>query len=60
VGLASAAPLNREDPFEPVNRRISIIVLNKRTEEAIMRDAARLEVPAQDAKSVAAAAGAAQ
>jgi chemotaxis protein MotB len=60
VGLASAAPLNREDPFEPVNRRISIIVLNKRTEEAIMRDAAKLEVPAQDAKSVAAAAGAAQ
>jgi chemotaxis protein MotB len=60
VGLASAAPLNREDPFEPINRRISIIVLNKRTEEAIMRDAAKLEVPAQDAKSVAAAAGAAQ
>jgi chemotaxis protein MotB len=60
VGLASAAPLNREDPFEPINRRISIIVLNKRTEEAIKRDAAKLEVPAQDAKSVAAAAGAAQ
>jgi chemotaxis protein MotB len=60
VGLASAAPLNREDPFEPINRRISIIVLNKRTEEAIMRDAAKLEVPAQDAKSVAAAAGAAE
>jgi chemotaxis protein MotB len=60
VGLASAAPLNREDPFEPINRRISIIVLNKRTEEAIMRDAAKLEVPAQDAKSAAAAAGAAE
>jgi chemotaxis protein MotB len=59
VGLASAAPLDRQDPFDPINRRISIIVMNKRTEEAIKRDAAKLEVPAQDAKAVAAAAGAA-
>jgi chemotaxis protein MotB len=56
VGLASAAPLDRVDPFNPINRRISIIVMNKRTEEAIMRDAAKLEVPAQDASQVAAAA----
>lgn len=38
VGLASAVPYDRTDPFNPVNRRISIIVMNKRTEEAIMRD----------------------
>jgi chemotaxis protein MotB len=56
VGLASAAPLDRVDPFNPINRRISIIVMNKRTEEAIMRDAAKLEVPAQDASQAAAAA----
>ncbi|GAB3446109.1 flagellar motor protein MotB [Massilia solisilvae] len=56
VGLASAAPLNRQDPFDPINRRISIIVLNKRTEEAIMRDAGKLEVPVQEAGQVAAAA----
>lgn len=48
VGLASAAPLDRKDPFHPINRRISIIVMNKRTEEAVMRDAATLDVPAQD------------
>jgi chemotaxis protein MotB len=46
VGLASAANLDRQDPFNPINRRISIIVMNKRTEEAVMRDGASLEVPA--------------
>jgi chemotaxis protein MotB len=48
VGLASAAHLDRKDPFNPINRRISIIVMNKRTEEAVMRDGASIEVPAQD------------
>ncbi|HZX26533.1 MAG TPA: flagellar motor protein MotB [Telluria sp.] len=38
VGLASAAPLDRKDPFDPINRRISIIVMNKKTEEAVARD----------------------
>jgi chemotaxis protein MotB len=56
VGLASAAHLDRKDPFNPINRRISIIVMNKRTEEAVMRDAATLEVPAQDARTAAVAA----
>jgi chemotaxis protein MotB len=56
VGLASAAPLNRQDPFDPINRRISIIVMNKRTEDAIMRDAGKLEVPAQGSNGVVAAA----
>jgi chemotaxis protein MotB len=60
VGLASAAPLDRQDPFDPINRRISIIVMNKRTEEAIMRDAAKLDVPAQDAAGAVAAAAAAR
>ncbi|MBS0545471.1 MAG: flagellar motor protein MotB [Proteobacteria bacterium] len=35
VGLADTVPLNRSDPLDPVNRRISIIVLNKRAEEAL-------------------------
>ncbi|MBQ5941617.1 MULTISPECIES: flagellar motor protein MotB [unclassified Massilia] len=59
VGLASAAHLDRKDPFNPINRRISIIVMNKRTEEAVMRDAATLEVPAQDAQTAAASTAAA-
>ncbi|MBD8530437.1 MULTISPECIES: flagellar motor protein MotB [unclassified Massilia] len=53
VGLAAAAPLDRADPFSPINRRISIIVMNKRTEDAVMRDAATLDVPAQDGAAAA-------
>jgi len=53
VGLAAAAPLDRTDPFNPINRRISIIVMNKRTEDAVMRDAATLDVPADDGKAAA-------
>jgi len=59
VGLAAAAPLDRADPFNPINRRISIIVMNKRTEDAVMRDAATLDVPAADGAAAAQAVGAA-
>lgn len=38
VGLADTIPLNRDDPFHQTNRRISIIVLNKRTAEAILSE----------------------
>jgi len=38
VGLAASAHLDRKDPFSAANRRISIIVMNKRTEEAVLRD----------------------
>jgi chemotaxis protein MotB len=44
VGLSSSVPLDHENPFNPANRRIAIIVMNKKTEEAIMRDGAALEV----------------
>lgn len=40
VGLASAVPYDKTDPFNPTNRRISIVVLNKHTEDAILRDGA--------------------
>ena len=39
VGLASSVPFNRAVPDDPVNRRISIIVMNKRTEEAVTKEA---------------------
>jgi len=51
VGLASAANLDRKDPFNPINRRISIIVMNKKTEEMVMRDNASqtiADAPAED------------
>jgi len=44
VGLASSVPFNNAGPNDPVNRRISIIVMNKRTEEAITKEAAGVNV----------------
>jgi chemotaxis protein MotB len=38
LGLASTQNLNKADPLAPENRRISIIVLNKKSEDALMRD----------------------
>jgi len=49
VGLASAANLDKADPFNPINRRISILVMNKRTEESVIRDGGRqIEVGAEE------------
>ncbi|MDE1181258.1 flagellar motor protein MotB [Paraburkholderia sp.] len=38
IGLASTQNLNKADPMDPENRRISIIVLNRRSEEALSHD----------------------
>jgi len=35
MGVAASMHLNQEDPFAPINRRISIVVLNKRAQMAI-------------------------
>jgi len=35
VGLASSALFDKADPYSPINRRISIIVMNKKAEAAI-------------------------
>lgn len=37
VGMSSYVRLDRENPSNPINRRISIVVLNKATEEALNR-----------------------
>ena len=42
VGLASTALLDKNNPQSPTNRRITIIVMNKRTEEAIKQESASL------------------
>lgn len=39
VGLASTVLFDKENPFNPINRRISIIVLNKESEEDLTRQA---------------------
>jgi chemotaxis protein MotB len=38
VGLASTVLFDKADPNSPINRRISVVVMNKRTEEAVIRD----------------------
>jgi chemotaxis protein MotB len=38
VGLASAVLFDKQNPLNPVNRRISIIVMNKKTEEVVTQD----------------------
>ncbi|MDP5240287.1 flagellar motor protein MotB [Uliginosibacterium sp. 31-16] len=46
VGLSSTIPLDRNDPYSPINRRITLIVMNKRTEEAILQEGRDLDVNA--------------
>jgi chemotaxis protein MotB len=38
VGLASTVPFDKNDPLSSINRRISIVVLNRRTETAILQE----------------------
>jgi chemotaxis protein MotB len=44
VGLSSEVMLDSKDPYNPINRRISLIVLNKDTENAIISGGKPLEV----------------
>ncbi len=47
VGLASSSLLDKENPFSPVNRRISLIILNKDAEERALRDYETVEADTQ-------------
>ncbi len=38
AGLADSVPLNREDPYAAINRRISILVLNTRAAAALLQE----------------------
>jgi chemotaxis protein MotB len=60
VGLASTVLYDKQDPYNPTNRRISIVVLNKRTEEAILRDGNVAESDGADAAGETVAPGAAE
>ena len=50
VGLSSSVLFDKKDPYNPINRRISIIVMNKKAEEAASTDGGTLE--AADSNSV--------
>ncbi len=51
VGLGSAIPFDKDNPNSSINRRISIIVMNKKAEEAITKESRQVE--ATSAKEVA-------
>jgi chemotaxis protein MotB len=44
VGLSSAVLFDRADAFNPINRRISVIVMKKRTEDTVGNDGQQVEV----------------
>jgi chemotaxis protein MotB len=50
VGLASTVLFDKNDPLSSINRRISIVVLNKRSEESLLQEDSKgdeVEVGAQ-------------
>ncbi|MFJ4441529.1 flagellar motor protein MotB [Pseudomonas sp. NPDC089422] len=59
VGYASSSLFDRKDPFNPVNRRIDIIVLTKKAQRNIEGEQGAPEAPAQPAPPAGAAPGAA-
>lgn len=48
VGLSSAVLFDKKDPFNPINRRISIIVMNEKAEQEITKDPQRITVGNQE------------
>jgi len=52
VGLGSAIMIDKENPFNPINRRISLIVMNKETEEDLLKDNDQISVSEQDKTQV--------
>ncbi len=53
VGLSSAVLFDKDDPLSPVNRRISLIVMNKKAEEAATHDGGTVGVDAEgDAENI--------
>ena len=44
VGLASTVLFDKQNAYNPINRRISIVIMNKRTEDAILADGQRIEI----------------
>ncbi len=52
VGLSSASLFDKENPMSAANRRISIIVMNKKAEEDALRDDAAVNVPSDATAAV--------
>lgn len=44
VGLADTVPLKADDPSDSINRRISIVVMNRKTEQAVLGEGGRMDL----------------
>ena len=51
VGLSSAVLFNKDDPYDPINRRISIIVMNKAAEISASQDGGTIDVGEANAQA---------
>ena len=51
VGLSSAVLFDKSDPYNPINRRISIIIMNKQAEEDAIKDDSPVSVPSEGEKT---------
>jgi chemotaxis protein MotB len=47
VGLSSAVLFDKAQPLNPINRRISIIVMNKKAEEAALMDGGSVDIDSE-------------
>jgi chemotaxis protein MotB len=52
VGVGASVMLNADDPNDAINRRISIIVMNKATESKVVRELGKVEVRDAEALEV--------
>lgn len=51
VGLSSAALLDKSNPLNPINRRISIVIMNNTAEENLMKDNGAVDISSKDSQS---------
>jgi len=49
VGMASAVPLARDDPHDAMNRRISLIVMNREAQRAIEKESGPVDIGSVEA-----------
>lgn len=52
VGLGSAIMMDQENPFNPINRRISLVVMNRAAEEDMLKDNEQVSVSTGDPASL--------
>jgi chemotaxis protein MotB len=47
IGLSSAVLFDKNEPLNPINRRISIVVMNERAEKAVTMDDQTIDIDMQ-------------